>query len=183
MPLWIHPWLRIRRKKSPESAAIRSVRCRRKMLWHFFRRITVIGSASKTARGSSAVGGQEVESMHARCVCMRLGGDPSLSLFGSGQCPFVQIFRFLILKRHIFVDCLALKFIFITKRCPDDRTHGMQCMVVDGGRVIIRSKPFIDSEWYEPWGCSDPPRGLKFGLMEFARVDKAARSKNGGVEN
>jgi len=54
--------------------------------------------------------------------------------------------KFLILKRHIFVDCLALKFIFITKRYPNDRTHGMQCMVVDGGRVIIRNKPFIDSE-------------------------------------
>ena len=26
---------------------------------------------------------------------------------------------------------------------PNDRTHGMQCMVVDG--PVIRSKPFIDS--------------------------------------
>jgi len=30
--------------------------------------------------------------------------------------------------------------------------------MVDGGRVIIRSKPFIASEL---GGCGDPPRGLK----------------------
>jgi len=31
--------------------------------------------------------------------------------------------------------------------------------MVDGGRVIIKSKPFIASEL---GGCNDPPRGLKF---------------------
>ena len=93
---------------------------------------------------------------------MGLGGDPPRSLYGRGHCPLIQNFRFLILKRHIFVDCLALKFIFITKRCPNDRTHGMQCMVVDGGRVIIRSKPFIDNEVIWAMGFLLPPRGLKF---------------------
>jgi len=69
--------------------------------------------------------------------------DPSVE---GGSALSSKILDLLILKTRIFVDGLALKCIFITKRCPNDRTHGMQCMVVDGGRVIIRSKSFIDSE-------------------------------------
>jgi len=93
-----------------------------------------------------------------------------LSVHGRGQCPFLQNFRFLILKIRIFVDCLALKFIFIlvTKRCPNDRTHGMQCVVVDGGRVVIRSRPFIVSEWYDLGCCSDPRGG--WNLPELGGV-------------
>jgi len=63
-----------------------------------------------------------------------------------GQCPLLQNFRFLILKNVFFCRLFRAKIIFITKRYPNDRTHGMQCVVVDGGRVVIRSKPFIDSE-------------------------------------
>ena len=73
-----------------------------------------------------------------------LGGDP-LWEGALGQCPLLQNLRLLTWKRLIFVDCLAIKFIFIIKRCPNDRRNGMQCVVVDGGRVIIRNKPFIDS--------------------------------------
>ena len=72
-------------------------------------------NCSKTARGSSAVIGQEVYSRHARCMWDWEGTvlDPSV---GGGS-------------------ALSSKIL-----------HGMQCKVVDGGRVVIRSKPFIDSE-------------------------------------
>jgi len=64
-----------------------------------------------------------------------IGRGPSLIALWEGAvpCPLLQNFRFLNLIRRIFVDCLALN-------------QRMQCMVVDGGRVIIRSKPFIASE-------------------------------------
>ena len=69
-----------------------------------------------------------------------------LDPFVKGEFGSALSSKILYFEKTYFVDCLVLKFIFITKRCPNDRTHGMQCMVVDGGRVIIRSKSFIDSE-------------------------------------
>jgi len=53
--------------------------------------------------------------IEARALYVGLGGDPPRSLCERGQCPLLQHFKFLILKRRIFVDCLALKFIFIAK--------------------------------------------------------------------
>jgi len=41
-------------------------------------------------------------------------------------------------------------------------THGMQCMVVNGGHVIIRSKSFIDSEViWAMGGAAVTPEGVK----------------------
>jgi len=64
-------------------------------------------------RGSSAVGGQEVESMYAHCTMWDWEGT-LLDLSVEGVVPSPE---FLILKRRIFVHCLSLKFISITKRC------------------------------------------------------------------
>ena len=84
----------------------------------------------------SAVRGHEVESRHARCMWDWEEIAPLDPFVEGGSALSSTIID---LKRRIFVDCLVQKCIFMTKRCPNDRTH-------DGGRVIIRSKPFIDSE-------------------------------------
>ena len=113
-------------------------------------------NCSKIARGSSGVGGQEVESRHARCGIGR--GASSIPLWG-GQCPLLKNFRFLILNRRIFVDCLlfSAKIYLYNQKMPKwqfawDAVHaGWRWM------LIIRSKPFIDSKviWARG-GCSDP---------------------------
>jgi len=96
-----------------------------------------------------------------RPVCGVMRG-PSLILLWEGAVPpsLIQTcVRFLIVKRHIFVDCYALKYIFITKRCKNTHTHGMDC---GWWWTCDNKKQPIHCQWYELGGLRRPPMGLKF---------------------
>jgi len=88
-----------------------------------------------------------------------------LSVHGRGQCPFLQNFRFLILKIRIFVDCLALKFIFLytsNQKMPK-WPYTWDAMRGSWRWTCGNKKQTIHCQWMI-WSrvLQRPPRGLKF---------------------
>jgi len=90
-----------------------------------------------------------------------------------GGAPLLQ--RFLISKRHTFVNCYALKVVFITISCQNPYTIHMGCIVY-GWRWTCDKKETIHRQW-AMGGCGEAPSLPQGGwnLLELGGLFQWAR--------
>jgi len=93
-------------------------------------------NCSKTAIGGPAPHDDRIE---ARALYVALGGDPLRSLCERSSAPLQIIFD---LKNAYLCSLLSAKF-FLYDQKVSIYPYTWDAPVADGGRVIIRSKPFI----------------------------------------